>query len=71
MVFRSKSARLNIGERMKQQKNNYILAFVLCLGTTVLGLMGENGLDNIKWFILSDINVAIYLFVAWFFDWRK
>ena len=50
---------------------NYILAFVLCLSTTALALMGKDGLDNIKWFLLSDFNVALYLFAAWLFDPRR
>ncbi len=50
---------------------NYAVSMLLCVSVTLLSLMGENGLDNIKWFILSDINVAIFLFIAWFFDYKK
>ena len=47
---------------------NYWVAFFMCLSTTVLALMVKDGLDNIKWFILSDLNVAIFLYIAWLFD---
>ena len=54
-----------------KHNKNYWIAMFLCLSTKVLALMGKDGMENIKWFILSDINVAIYLFVAWFFDYKK
>ena len=54
---------------MKVAKDrNYWLAFFACIAVTVMSLMGKDGVENIKWFILSDINVAIFLFIAWMFD---
>ena len=52
-------------------RRNYCLAFLGCLATTVLSLMGKGNWENLHWFILSDINVAIWLTVAWLFDERR
>lgn len=49
-----------------KKDRNYWLAFFACLSLTVMALMG--GVDNWKWYLLSNINVAIFLFVAWLFD---
>jgi len=55
---------------MKVKKDrNYILAFILCISCSVLAFMGEG--TGIKFLILSDINVAIFLWVAWMFDDSK
>lgn len=48
--------------------NNYLLAFILCIAFTVLAAL--NGSTNVRWLVISDINVAIWLLVAWFFDGR-
>lgn len=54
---------------MKVARNrNYWLAWCGCVCTTVLAMMGESGIENAKWYLLSDANVAIWLFVAWLFD---
>ncbi len=50
---------------------NYLVAFALCLSTTVLSLMGRDNWDSWYWFLQSDINVALYLFIAWLFDSRR
>ena len=50
---------------------NYLLAFFFTIGLTLFSLMGKGGVENIKWFILSDINVAIALYIAWLFDYKK
>lgn len=50
---------------------NYWLAFFFTIGLTLFSLMGKYGIENIKWFILSDINVGISLFIAWMFDHKK
>lgn len=47
---------------------HYWVSFFLCLSVSVLSLMGDGAFDRIKWLILSDINVALFLFIAWFFD---
>lgn len=54
---------------MKIRANrNYLIALVACIATTLLALMGKGGIDNWKWFLLSDINVALWLWVAYLFD---
>ena len=47
---------------------NYWIALVGCLSVTLLSWMGKDNLGNWQWHILSDLNVAIWLFVAWLFD---
>ena len=47
---------------------NYWLAFACCCATTLLALMGKHGTQNMYWYLMSDLNVAIWLFVAWLFD---
>lgn len=42
---------------------NYLIAFVLCLAFTALSALTASG--NVYWLIVCDINVAIWLFVAW------
>ena len=51
-----------------RKDRNYLIAFFGCIAVTVLSLMGKHGAENWQWFIKSDINVAIWLFVAWLFD---
>ena len=52
-----------------KKDRNYWLAFILCVSCSVLALLGEGA--SIKFLILSDINVAIFLYVAWMFDDSK
>ncbi len=49
--------------------NNYLLAFLLCISFTVLAAL--TGHTNLRWLVVSDINVAIWLWVAWLFDGRR
>ena len=48
---------------------NYVIAFTLCVACTVMTLLMESG--SAKWLIISDVNVAIWLFVAWLFHPRQ
>lgn len=48
---------------------NYVIAFTLCVACTVMTLLMESG--SAKWLVISDINVAIWLFVAWLFHPRR
>lgn len=48
---------------------NYLLAFLLCIAFTVFAALTGN--DNLRWLVISDINVAIWLWVAWLFDSRR
>ena len=56
---------------MNRKFGNYELSAGICLALTAFSLMGEGGLENIKWFILSDINVFIFLAIAAFFDNKR
>jgi len=49
---------------------NYWLAFFACIACTALVSMGSDW-ESIKWHIKSDINVALWLFVAWMFDFKE
>jgi hypothetical protein len=54
---------------MKVAKDrNYWLAFFGCAACTVLTLISDFSMEAFKRLILSDINVVIWLFVAWMFD---
>ena len=46
---------------------NYIAAFMMCLACTVLSW----GNGDHRYLIMSDINVAIWLLVAWLFDFKR
>ena len=48
--------------------NHYLLAFLFCVSFTVLAAL--TGSKNVYWLVTSDINVAIWLWVAWLFDKR-
>ena len=48
---------------------NYMLSFCFCLANTVLATLG--GSTNWKWLIISDVNVAIWLLVAYWLDPNK
>ena len=45
---------------------NYIAAFAICLIGTVLAALTRN--PDIHWLMVSDGNVALSLFIAWFLD---
>jgi hypothetical protein len=49
--------------------NNYLLYFFFCVSFTVFAAL--TGHDSLRWLVISDINVAIWLWVAWLFDWRR
>lgn len=49
--------------------NNYLLAFLLCIACTVLAALNNN--SNLQWLVMSDINVAIWLWIAWLLDGRR
>jgi hypothetical protein len=45
---------------------NYTLAFLMCFACSIMAMMGKGA--DIKFLILSDINVAIFLFIAYLLD---
>lgn len=47
---------------------NYLISMILCMACTLMALLGNS--PDVKWLLISDMNVAIWLFVAWFFDYR-
>lgn len=49
--------------------NNYLLAFLLCISLTVGSAL--TGSQNLYWLVTSDVNVAIWLWVAWLLDGRR
>ena len=49
-----------------KRDRNYWLAFIGCLSCTALSLL--DGDANIKFILISDLNVALWLLVAWMFD---
>ncbi len=52
-------------------RNNYILAFSGCLACSAMTLLANGfDLDRIGYLASSDINVAIWLFVAHLFETR-
>lgn len=50
--------------RSKTRYRNYLIAMLGCVACTI---MSSNS-GNIEFLIKSDINVAVWLFVAWLFD---
>lgn len=46
---------------------NYFFALMICFAMT--GLAGTE--ENARWLLICDINVALYLALAWFLDHRK
>ena len=48
---------------------NYLLSFAICLALTVMAALGDKG--NVRWLLISDVNVALFLFMAWIFDRRS
>jgi len=50
-------------------KHPFVAAFLLCCSMTVLSALGQN--PNWHWLATSDINVGIWLFVAWLFGGAK
>jgi hypothetical protein len=56
---------------MKVAENrNYWLAMICCLATSVMTLMVSDG-ANWEWLVKGDINVALWLFLAWLFDDKR
>ncbi|MFA6125420.1 hypothetical protein [Sphingomonas sp.] len=45
---------------------NYLIAWCLCIAGTVLTALGKG--DDVKWLMVSDVNVTVWLFVAWAMD---
>lgn len=48
---------------------DYIMAMVLCLAFTVMHALAASG--ELYWLLVSDVNVAIWLWVAWYLGRRK
>lgn len=44
---------------------NYVFSLALCMSFTVFAALTGN--SNTYWLIVSDFNVALWLFVAWVF----
>jgi len=47
-------------------KNNYLIPFLMCTSGTVMTALGQN--INWQWLAVSDINVGIFLVIAWLLD---
>lgn len=45
---------------------NYLMAFLFCIAGTLFHLLGSG--DKAYWLMVSDANVALWLFVAWAMD---
>ena len=48
---------------------NYIVAFAIVAMSTVMAAL--SGYPDYHWLIVSDINVAIALFITWAFDGNR
>ena len=48
---------------------NYFVSFLICVAATVMTYL--SGSQDWHWLLVSDLNVAIFLFVAWFLDLRN
>jgi len=48
---------------------NYLIAFAITIMGTILAALGDS--QSIRWLIISDGNVALALFFAWYFDKGK
>ena len=48
---------------------NYIAAFVIFLVGTVMAALSNY--PDVKWLLLSDVNVALHLWLAWWLGRRK
>ena len=52
---------------MKKITNrNYYVAYIMCIACTLMTLSSNSA--DIGFLIKSDLNVALWLFVAWLFD---
>lgn len=47
---------------------NYLMAMAITLMGTMLAALGDS--KNVYWLLVSDANVALGLFFAWFFERR-
>lgn len=48
---------------------NYLIAWLLCMATTVLTTLGGN--SDWHWLLISDANVTIFLALAYYIEkWR-
>lgn len=48
---------------------NYIAAFMICLVGTVMAALSYY--PNVKMLLISDVNVALHLWLAWWLGRRK
>jgi hypothetical protein len=48
---------------------NYLMAFAMCMALTVMAALTKN--PEWYWLLVSDMNVAIWLLVAYWFDPNK
>ncbi len=48
---------------------NYVIAFAICLIGTVMASLTRN--PDVHWLLVSDGNVALSLFIAWYLDSGK
>jgi hypothetical protein len=52
-----------------KKDRNYWLAFFGCLACTAMTLLSSSwSWEKIRYLVSSDINVVLWLFVAWLFD---
>lgn len=48
---------------------NYLISFTLCVAGTVFAALGHS--TNTYWLGTCDINVAIFLFIAWALEGKR
>lgn len=48
---------------------NYLISFAIIMMGTVLAALGDS--PSVRWLLISDGNVALALFFAWWFDKGK
>lgn len=48
---------------------NYLISMAVCVAATVFSALG--GSLEVKYLILSDVNVAVFLLIAWGLDKKR
>jgi len=48
---------------------NYLISFAICVSATVFSALGAS--QEVKYLIMSDMNVAVFLLIAWGLDKKR
>lgn len=51
-----------------KRSRNYWIAWIMCMTCTLLAVIGDTSFASLKLYIMSDVNVSMWLWVAWLFD---